>query len=443
MKITRHILTMPGTNRRVHYRRCGSGPALLMIHQSPRSSAEYEPLMLQWGAHFTCIAPDTPGFGQSDALPGEPDIGDFAVALGEFVHALGLERCATYGFHSGGVILVETVRHFPQLFSCLALGAYAIWDDADMALFSEGYLAPFLPSAYGEHLTWLWNRILEQNWFFPWFDARDIARLPDSHADVQRVQNGAMELLDAGDSYRWGYGAILHAPRKLPFVENGPTGLITAYDDDPLQVHIDRLDRMPDGWAARKVSQPEDHLAQSLAFLLEEAGNAPCPALAEDSEEGWFAHEGGLLHWRGERGGRLQLHAPAGEMIASGPGEIAIDAPGHGQSSDFADPLAAVEAFAEAFAVSAIDWPAPPSGDPELLYPDLTPDRFGSHFQRAWTAARAQAFFAPWYAADDDHVLPIDPAETTPAAIHARALARLRAGMAARTWHEALAQRSA
>ena len=65
--ITRHILTIPATagapDRKVHYRRCGTGPVLLRAHQSPRSSAEYERLMLQWSAHFTCIAPDTPGFG--------------------------------------------------------------------------------------------------------------------------------------------------------------------------------------------------------------------------------------------------------------------------------------------------------------------------------------------------------------------------------------------
>ena len=62
-QITRHILTIPGTGRKVHYRRCGEGPALLMVHQSPRSSAEYSALMQAWGQHFTCIAPDTPGFG--------------------------------------------------------------------------------------------------------------------------------------------------------------------------------------------------------------------------------------------------------------------------------------------------------------------------------------------------------------------------------------------
>lgn len=45
MRIFRHFIRVG--NRRVHYRRAGSGPSLLMVHQSPRSSAEYEPLDLK------------------------------------------------------------------------------------------------------------------------------------------------------------------------------------------------------------------------------------------------------------------------------------------------------------------------------------------------------------------------------------------------------------
>lgn len=62
-RITRHYVNVPladGQHRRVHYRQAGSGPPLLMIHQSPRNSGEYAALMERWAAHFTCIAPDTP-----------------------------------------------------------------------------------------------------------------------------------------------------------------------------------------------------------------------------------------------------------------------------------------------------------------------------------------------------------------------------------------------
>ena len=435
------MLTLPGSGRKVHYRRCGSGPVLLMVHQSPRSSAEYAELMRRWGEHFTCIAPDTPGFGQSDPLPGDPDIADFADALSEFLDALGLARCAAYGFHSGGIILVTAVKRQPQRFSALAIGGYAIWTPQEMAIFGESYLPEFRPSLYGEHLTWLWNRMLEQSWVFPWFDTREEARLSVAHADVPRVAQAVSEMLDAGNAYRAGYGAVLRAPRDIPPVGSDvPPCLITAYDGDPLQAHIDRLGDMPAGWRAEKVHTPADHQAASLAFLRLHAGGDACPVLAEDDREGWLEIGDGLVHWKGTKGGTLVLHGPAREMAEPGEGEIAIDVPGHGQSDPAQDLQDAVEAVATALGAAATDWPAPPAGDPALLYPDMTPDRFGGYLQRAWAAARAEAFFAPWYEASAANAIPLDPALLAPEALHARARARIRSAGAARAWHETLAQ---
>lgn len=441
--ITRHVLTVRSASgappRKVHYRRCGSGPVLLMVHQSPRSSAEYEALMHQWGAHFTCIAPDTPGFGQSDALPGKPEIAGFADALCEFLDGLGVTRCAAYGFHSGGIILVTAIKRQPQRFSCLAVGGYAIWTEEEMRIFGERYLPEWHPSAYGEHLTWLWHRMLEQSWVFPWFDTREEARLSVAHADVARVAQAVSEMLDAGNAYQAGYGAVLRAPRDIPPTDaDVPPCLISAYDGDPLQAHIDRLGEIPQGWLAEKVRKPADHQERSLAFLQAHTGDAPCPDLAEDADEGWLAFDGGLIHWKGTRGGSLALHGPAGELAEPRPGELAIDIPGHGQSSDFEDLQGAIEAAAAALGASDIAWPQPPAGDPDRLHPDMTPDRFGNYLQRAWAVARAECFFAPWYKASAAHAIPLDQSALDPAALHHRARARIRAGDAARRWHETL-----
>ncbi|WP_296719981.1 alpha/beta fold hydrolase [Erythrobacter sp.] len=442
--ITRHILTIPGKGpkgeRRVHYRRCGRGPALLMVHQSPRSSAEYEPLMRKWGEHFTCIAPDTPGFGQSDPLPGEPDIADFADALCETMDALGIGPCPAYGFHSGGIILVTALKRQPQRFRCLAVGGYAIWTADEMRIFGESYLPEFRPSPYGEHLAWLWNRMLEQSWVFPWFDTREEARLSVAHADVARVAQAVMEMLQAGNANRAGYGAVLRAPRDIPPVDSAvPPCLISAYDGDPLQAHIDRLGQMPAQWEALKVAAPEDHQQASLTFLRRHGGEAPCPPLPEDVAEGWEHVDGGLIHWKGTRGAeRLILHAPASELAEPEAGTLVIDAPGHGQSDDFANPRAAVEAAALMLGAEAILWPSPPPGDPDRLYPDMAPDRFGAYLQRAWQVARAEAFFAPWYEAKAAHAIPLDPAALDPSALQRRARARIVAGDAARRWHDIL-----
>ncbi|NBC88641.1 MAG: hypothetical protein GVX90_03960, partial [Alphaproteobacteria bacterium] len=211
--------------------------------------------------------------------------------------------------------------------------------------------------------------------------------------------------------------------------------------------------------SARKVATPKEHQDASLAFLREHAGTDPCKALPEDEHEGWLELEGGLVHWKRARGGRLCLHGPAQDLSDPAEGQIAIDVPGHGQSDPFASPREGgdlpatgsrprgsaqglkdvVEAAADALGAEGIDWPAPPAGDPDRLYPDMTPDRFGLYLHRAWQVARAEAFFSPWYEANAAHAVPLTPEAIATPAVHARALARIRAGDAARRWHETLA----
>lgn len=452
MTITRHFIRIG--NRTVHYRKAGSGPILLMIHQSPRSSAEYEALMETWAPHFTCIAPDTPGFGQSDALSGDPDINDFAAAAHDLLDALGIERCAAYGFHSGAIILMTAVKQQPDRFSRVAMGGYAVWTAAEMELFGDAYLPPFHPSDYGEHLTWLWNRILEQSWFFPWFATDDAHRLSVAHADPERVNAVVREMLDAGNAYQAGYGAVLRAPRDIPPADAAmPPCLITAYNGDPLQEHIDRLGEMPAGWSARKVETPADHQQASLDHLLD-GDHAPAPALPEAPDRGFLAiaHGGfdGLIHWRGDPGAdALILHAPGRASAAEADsGTLHIDLPGHGLSDDWTGDAptdwqswqAVIGAIADSFSAATIDGPSAPTGDPAQLYPDLTPDRFGAYLSTAWQVVRARHFYAPWYAADADHARAFDPGDLAPEKLAIEHLELLQA-RAARAWHEALLDR--
>ncbi|MFN3945151.1 MAG: alpha/beta fold hydrolase [Allosphingosinicella sp.] len=470
MIITRHFLDVEG--RRVHYRKAGEGPPLLMIHQSPRSSAEYEGLMREWSGRFTCIAPDTPGFGQSDPLPGAPEIDDFADAVLAFMDAVGLGRCAAYGFHSGGIILMTALRRRPERFETLAIGGYAVWTEEERALFADRYLPAFRPSAYGEHLAWLWSRVLEQSWFFPWFDLRDEARLPGAHDDPERVDAVVRELLDSGDAYRAGYGAVLRAPRDIPDTNAAvPPVLITAYDGDPLQAHLARLGPLPRGWEARPVATPAEHRRESFEFLAARV-EAPCPALAECGSEGFVHVEAagfsGLVHWRGDgAAGRAILHGPGESLELIETDALAVDLPGHGLSDDFAsnDPEHWAEVAAAALAnasctdislvagqgLSALFAPSvarrlgaeaegvaahiPCEEDREAWLEQLfdpAPDRFGSHLAAAWQIARAGTFFWPWFRAGAASAIPFDPGAASPErlALRHRALMRGRGAAA-------------
>lgn len=452
--ITRHyvdIVTDSGS-RRVHYRKCGNGgPTLLMIHQSPRSSMEYEPLMREWSRHFTCIAPDTPGFGQSDrlAMP-EPKINDYADALVEFVDAIGIAGTLAYGFHSGGIILVTALRRHPDRFRALAIGGYAIWTPQEVSLFGQNYLPHFLPSAYGEHLTWLWNRMLEQTWFFPWFDTRPQTRMSVAQDDPVRVHGGVIDMLEAGNAYRDGYGAVINAPRDIPAVDaDVPPCLITAYNGDPLQEHIDRLGALPANWEARKVATPADHQAASAEFLLR-SGGITVSDLPEADDAGFLAVKteafDGLIHWSASsRSGPLTIHAPArsADQVAAS-AALAIDLPGHGLShgwigdapTDWAPWQEVIDAAAAALGATSVEFEPLPAGEPDQLYPDLSPDRHGAYLTRAWSIVRAERFFAPWYVASAATAIPFDAAAITPEALASAHLARLR-GVSAQACHQA------
>ncbi|MEQ9444839.1 MAG: alpha/beta hydrolase, partial [Rhodospirillaceae bacterium] len=55
-------------NGQVHYRAAGSGPPVILLHDSPRSSVLHIPLVEHFSDRFTAIAIDTPGYGNSTAL---------------------------------------------------------------------------------------------------------------------------------------------------------------------------------------------------------------------------------------------------------------------------------------------------------------------------------------------------------------------------------------
>ena len=470
MTITRHFIDVSGAAglRRVHYRKAGTGPPLLMVHQSPRSSAEYAEVMQRWAAHFTCIAPDTPGFGQSDPLPGEPDIDDFADANIALLDALGLDRVAAYGFHSGAIILVTALKRHPQRFTTVACGGYAVWTPEEMELFGTAYLPPFHPQPYGEHLVWVWNRVLEQSWFFPWFDVRPETRLPMANDDPEAVHAIVTEMLDAGNAYRAGYAAVLRAPRDIPPPDaKTPPVLVAAYAGDPLQEHIDRLGEMPTGWISKKVATPAELEAAALSHLR--ASETPsATAIPEAGDEG-FVHVqaagfDGLVHWRGSPAAeRFVLPAPGSEAsLLEDKDALVIDLPGHGLSDDwpggeFAAWAAVAAAACEAVGAQPgivvgegaslllaaevarrIDAPAcggfdvllPARSEPgwaERALPDITPDRHGAYLIRNWSAVRAEQLFWPWFEASAANAIPFRPEQVEPGALALSHRARIRA----------------
>ncbi|WP_235735362.1 alpha/beta fold hydrolase [Nocardioides alcanivorans] len=105
----------------IHYVEEGSGPAVLLLHQTPRSWDEYRDVIPLLSDRFRVIAPDTLGFGSSD-VPAQPwSIELFADGVEDLMDTLGLDPCAVVGHHTGGVIGMEVAARRPLQVSALVL----------------------------------------------------------------------------------------------------------------------------------------------------------------------------------------------------------------------------------------------------------------------------------------------------------------------------------
>jgi pimeloyl-ACP methyl ester carboxylesterase len=99
---------------RVTYRRGGSGPVLLLLHGVTDSSATWEGVAPSLAEHFTLIAPDLLGHGESATPRGDYSLGAHASGVRDVVTALGIERVTVVGHSLGGGIAMQFAYQFPE-----------------------------------------------------------------------------------------------------------------------------------------------------------------------------------------------------------------------------------------------------------------------------------------------------------------------------------------
>src|SRR3954468_15469128 len=86
----------------VSYRAGGSGPVVLLIHGMAGSSVTWEPVLPDLTRHYTVIAPDLPGHGDSDKPRGDYSLGAYASTIRDLLIVLGHDRATIVGQSFGG-----------------------------------------------------------------------------------------------------------------------------------------------------------------------------------------------------------------------------------------------------------------------------------------------------------------------------------------------------
>ena len=152
-------------NGQIHFRSCGAGKPVIMLHQTPRSSDEYLEVLPLVGSKFLAIAMDSIGFGDSYRFEGEMTIESLASGVVQFTSALNLERFSLVGHHTGAVIAVEVASSFPSKVEKLVLSGCPYIDEKEREKRRDKRVIDSYESRIdGSHLIQLWNDRLQ---FYP------------------------------------------------------------------------------------------------------------------------------------------------------------------------------------------------------------------------------------------------------------------------------------
>ena len=107
----------------VSYRMAGEGPTVLLIHGIAGSSTTWRAVMPALAEHYTVIAPDLLGHGQSAKPRGDYSLGAYASGIRDLLTVLEKERVTLVGHSLGGGVAMQFAYQFPEWAERLVLVA--------------------------------------------------------------------------------------------------------------------------------------------------------------------------------------------------------------------------------------------------------------------------------------------------------------------------------
>jgi pimeloyl-ACP methyl ester carboxylesterase len=138
---TSYYRTVAVNDTNIFYREAGrpDAPTLLLLHGFPTSSHMFRDLIPLLAGRFRLVAPDFPGFGQSD-MPDrdayEYTFANIATTIAGFTEKIGLKKFAIYIFDYGSPIGLRLALKIPERISAIITqngnayeeGLSNIWD---------------------------------------------------------------------------------------------------------------------------------------------------------------------------------------------------------------------------------------------------------------------------------------------------------------------------
>lgn len=218
----------------IHYRATGpqDGPPLIMLHQSPSSSAMWEAVLPGLGdAGIRAIAVDMPGFGQSFVPESEPDMAWYAASILDAMTGLGIEKADVLGHHTGVSVAMQMAADAPQRVPRLIL-----WG------------IPLLPPARLERLATEANPVYDH-------DGAELVRYLQNRAKMSGPITGIdvhmrclVEMLQTGTHRSWGHRAVGNTDHEALLARiNQPTYCLAGDREGLLEFTKEAAEKLPKG----------------------------------------------------------------------------------------------------------------------------------------------------------------------------------------------------
>jgi pimeloyl-ACP methyl ester carboxylesterase len=196
-------------------------PPLFMLHLSPLSSVQMEPLMQAMhaqGYQGALIAPDTLGNGDS-APPAleQPEIDYFADSLKRLCGAMGYDKINILGVHTGARIACEFAAAYPERTAHAVIVGITEYD----AELRDTILAHYAPQVeadeYGRQFIWAFNFMRDQAFHFPYFMRDAEHRLATVMPSPEKLHDMTMDVLRSLKTYQKPYLAAFRYPARSRF----------------------------------------------------------------------------------------------------------------------------------------------------------------------------------------------------------------------------------
>lgn len=216
----------------VHYRhRVGTGPAIVLLHQTASSSAMWDKVMTRWPGTHSLFALDTPGFGGSFDPEGLPDMARYTAWVAEAIDRLDLGRPHVVGHHTGAAIGLNLAATAPERVASLALIGPALLTQDERAAFAKRLGAPFAPTRSGAYLLMNWEYL----------------RVGGADDDIALLHREMVDMLRAWTARPHAYRAVWNTDAAPLYRAISCPSTALAARDDILFPYLDRLgDLRPD-----------------------------------------------------------------------------------------------------------------------------------------------------------------------------------------------------